>query len=93
MHKNINILHEKQTDETKKLKYLISKLLIMKTVSKKTTCQANIVFKLYKIIKKLQKRDIFFQYIFEKVKKLKTCMQKSVSKQNWNLNKTKLLKF
>ena len=93
LHENINILCEKQTDETEKSKYLISRLLIMKTVSEKTACWASTVSKLCEIIEKLQKRDVFSQCIFRKVKNLKTCKWKSVSKQDWSLNEAELLKL
>ena len=53
LHESINILYKKQTDETEKLKYLISRLLIIKTVSKKTTCWTSTVSKLCEIIEKL----------------------------------------
>ena len=65
----------------------------MKIVSEKTACWANTVFKLCEIIKKLQKRNVFSQHIFKEVKDLKICKQKSVFKQDWNLNEAKLLKF
>ena len=90
---NINISCEKQIDETEKLKYLISRLLIMKTINKKTACWANTVFKLCEIIEKLQKKNIFSQHIFRKIKDLKTCKWKSVSKQDWSLNKAELLRL
>lgn len=75
---NLNFLQNYQASETKILKFLISRLLIMKIVSEKIACDET-VFSFKDLIWKLQKKNVFSQRIFEKVKNLNNCKSRSVS--------------